>query len=102
MEGVWEHLAVGGTVLILGLDSRPLSLTAQAIVRRQARIIGSLTYDHPRDFESTVALVASGRLAPGVVLSDEHPFDEVQVAFERSASRPGKTWIRIAGADQES
>ena len=69
MKTALEHLEVGGSILVLGLDSRPLQLTAQALVRRQATIRGSLTYDHPGDFEATVALVADGHVS---ARSDRH------------------------------
>ena len=52
-----RHAAIGGTILVLGLDATPFELTAQTIVRRQLTIRGSLTYDHPGDFASTVARV---------------------------------------------
>jgi L-gulonate 5-dehydrogenase len=92
-----DRIEVGGTLLCLGLDSRPLELTAQALVRGQMIIQGSLTYDHPADFEATVAFVAAGRFAPGRIVSDEYPLESAQPAFERSGSTPGKTWLRIAG-----
>ena len=85
---------VGGTLLFLGLDDRPLPLTAQGIVRRQMVLQGSLTYDHPIDFEASVATVDRG-FNPGRVISDEYTFDEAQRAFERSGSSAGKTWIRV-------
>ena len=87
-------LQVGGTLLFLGLDDRPLQLTAQAVVRRQMVLRGSLTYDHPVDFEASVALIDGG-FAPGRIVSNEYPLDEAQLAFERSGSAIGKTWIRI-------
>lgn len=89
-------IVVGGTLLILGLDGRPLGLTAQAIVRRQLVIHGSLTYDHPDDFERTVADVSEGRLAPGTIVAHEFPLEDAQSAFERGASAAGKSWIRVA------
>lgn len=101
-ETALDHLEVGGTILVLGLDSRPLPLTAQALVRRQATVRGSLTYDHPGDFESTVALVGDGRLQPGRVVSAEYALADAQAAFDRSASAPGKTWIRVGVASAES
>jgi alcohol dehydrogenase/L-iditol 2-dehydrogenase len=87
----------GGTLLCLGLDSRPLGLSAQTLVRRQLTLRGSLTYDHPADFEEVTALIADGRFSPGRIITDEYRLDGAQLAFEGSGSTRGKTWIRIAG-----
>jgi alcohol dehydrogenase/L-iditol 2-dehydrogenase len=86
-----------GTLLCLGLDSRPLGLSAQTLVRRQLTLRGSLTYDHPADFEEVTALIAEGRFSPGRIITDEYRLEDAQLAFERSGSARGKTWIRIAG-----
>ncbi|HET7846554.1 MAG TPA: alcohol dehydrogenase catalytic domain-containing protein [Acidimicrobiia bacterium] len=86
-----------GTVLCLGLDSRPLDLSAQTLVRRQLTLRGSLTYDHPVDFAEVTALIAGGGFSPGRIITDEHPLEDAQLAFEGSGSTRGKTWIRIAG-----
>lgn len=91
-----DHVEYGGTVLFLGLDSRPLELNSQTLVRRQLILQGSLTYDHPGDFESTIALISERRLAPGRIVTDEYPLEEAQLAFETSRTARGKTWIRIA------
>jgi alcohol dehydrogenase/L-iditol 2-dehydrogenase len=95
MSAALGGLQVGGTLLLLGLDGRPLDLTAQAIVRRQLVLRGSLTYDHPADFAAAVALVAEGQFAPGRIVTDEYPIDEAQRAFDRGSSASGKTWIRV-------
>jgi alcohol dehydrogenase/L-iditol 2-dehydrogenase len=92
-----DRVEVGGTLLCLGLDSRRLDLTAQTLVRHQLTLQGSLTYDHPTDFEATIALIADGRFSPGRIVTDEYPLEEAQLAFERSGSARGKTWIRVAG-----
>ena len=92
-----NRVEVGGTVLCLGLDSRPLEFSAQTLVRQQVTLRGSLTYDHPGDFEVAIATIAEGQLAPGRIVTDEYSLDEVQLAFQRSGSARGKTWIRIAG-----
>ena len=89
-------LEVGGTLLILGLDNRPWDVTAQTIVRRQAVVRGSLTYDHPADFQAAVRIVAEEGFGPGRIVSDEYLLADAQDAFEGSSSAAGKTWIRIA------
>jgi threonine dehydrogenase-like Zn-dependent dehydrogenase len=90
-----DQLQVGGTLLLLGLDSRPLEFTAQTIVRRQAIIRGSLTYDHPDDFATAVRLVGDQHLRPGRIVSDEYPLADAQRAFDQSGAAAGKTWIRL-------
>ena len=90
-----DRVEIGGTVLCLGLDSRPLALSAQALVRHQLTLRGSLTYDHPGDFELAIATIVQGQLAPGRIVTDEYPLEEAQLAFERGGSAGGKTWIRI-------
>lgn len=96
VEVALERLAVGGTVLFLGLDSRPFELTAQMLVRRQAVLRGSLTYDHPGDFEATIGMIDRRQLAPGRIVSDKYSLEETQLAFDRAGSARGKTWVRVS------
>jgi alcohol dehydrogenase/L-iditol 2-dehydrogenase len=90
-----ERAEIGATIVELGLESRPFELSAQTLVRRQLVLRGSLTYDHPGDFRSTVALLDEDLVAPGQVVTDEYAFEDAHSAFERCASARGKTWIRI-------
>jgi alcohol dehydrogenase/L-iditol 2-dehydrogenase len=94
-ETALNRVEIGGTLLVLGLDSRPFEISAQTLVRRQLVIRGSLTYDHPVDFRSAVDLVQAGHVSPGRVVSSEYPLEQAQRAFELSGSAPGKTWIRV-------
>lgn len=93
------RVAVGGTLLLLGLDSRPFELDAQTLVRGQVTLTGSLTYDHPRDFESALDMIASGRLRPGRVVTAEYPLERAQEAFESVGTERGKTWIRVGSSE---
>jgi alcohol dehydrogenase/L-iditol 2-dehydrogenase len=96
LERALSRAEIGGTLLGLGLDSRPFELSAQTLVRRQLVIRGSLTYDHPVDFRAAIDLVQAGHASPGQVVSSEFPLEEAQIAFESSGAAPGKTWIRVA------
>jgi alcohol dehydrogenase/L-iditol 2-dehydrogenase len=98
VEVALRHVRIGGTVLVLSLDATPFEITAQTLVRRQLLIRGSLTYDHPGDFQATVARVRAGAVAPGRVITDEYPLAEAQRAFEASGAAEGKTWVRVAGS----
>ena len=102
MEVALDRIEVGGTILILGLDGRPLEFTAQTIVRRQLVLRGSLTYDHPTDFAATIALVASAGLTPGRIVGDAYALEDAQLAFERTGTAVGKSWIRVSAGVAES
>jgi len=102
VEVALARVSVAGTLLLLGLDSRPWEVTAQLIVRRQLVIRGSLTYDHPADFEAAIALIGGMGFSPGRTVSTEYALDDAQAAFDRSGSAVGKTWIRVAGGDEGS
>jgi threonine dehydrogenase-like Zn-dependent dehydrogenase len=98
-----DRSEVGATILELGLHGRQLELTSEALVRGQFVLVGSLTYDHPDDFQRGIALVTSGAVAPGLVINDEYGLAEAQRAFESSTEASGKTWIRLAiGPDGDS
>jgi alcohol dehydrogenase/L-iditol 2-dehydrogenase len=95
-ERALNHIEIGGTLLVLGLDGRPFEMSAQTLVRRQLVIRGSLTYDHPIDFRTAVDLVQARHVSPGRVVSSEYPLEQAQRAFESSGTAAGKTWIRVA------
>jgi len=94
------HSRPGATILVLGLDDRPLGLDSRTLVRRQLELRGSLTYDHPIDFRHTLDVLARGELKPGQVIAHEYALDDVQRAFTESPQAPGKTWISIGGSER--
>jgi alcohol dehydrogenase/L-iditol 2-dehydrogenase len=98
VELALAHLRVGGMVLLLGLDARPLGITAQMLVRRQAIVRGSLTYDHPGDFADTIHRIEAREFLPGRIVTDAFELEAAQQAFDQSRHAVGKTWIRVADA----
>jgi alcohol dehydrogenase/L-iditol 2-dehydrogenase len=94
-ESAVASSAPGATILVLGLDDRPLGLAARTLVRRQLELRGSLTYDHPMDFSNTIRLMTSAQLDPGRIVAHVFPLDDVQQAFDTAPHLPGKTWINI-------
>jgi threonine dehydrogenase-like Zn-dependent dehydrogenase len=89
-----DRVAVGGTVVLIGLNSLPAPLATETVVRRQLRIQGSLTYDHPGDFAATIKL-AGPELRPSRVLRACYPLAETATAFRAAREAPGKTWISL-------
>jgi alcohol dehydrogenase/L-iditol 2-dehydrogenase len=94
-----DNIASSGSVIVLGLDSRPMGLTSQTLVRSQVTLQGSLTYDHPIDFAETLEDLAAGRIQPGLIVTDEYPLEETQAAFENSGSARGKTWVNVLSSN---
>jgi 2-desacetyl-2-hydroxyethyl bacteriochlorophyllide A dehydrogenase len=91
-----ERLAAGGTAVLIGMNRQTLDLSSWTIVYRQLRIIGSLIYDHPRDFAGTVEVLERADVAPHRVLQAEFALEKAGEAFESVRSVPGKVWIRVS------
>jgi len=60
--------------------------------------VGSLIYQHPIDFISTIDLVTSGALRPGVVLRHAFRLEEADRALRKAPTLPGKSWITVNSA----
>lgn len=86
--------ATAATVMLVGLSGGPIPLDAETVVRRQLRIQGSLTYDHPGDFAAVVNS-AGPALRPGRVLRACFPLDQAEQAFRAARDIPGKSWIQV-------
>ncbi|MGD0241225.1 MAG: alcohol dehydrogenase catalytic domain-containing protein [Streptosporangiaceae bacterium] len=87
-----DRVARGGLVVLMGLNSQPAPIITQRLVQRQLTLMGSLIYDHPRDFAEV-----TGKHGPGAgrVLRACYPMAEAEAAFRDAGRVPGKTWIRV-------
>ena len=87
-----DRTAHGALIVLMGLNSQPAPIITQRIVRRQLTLMGSLIYDHPRDFAEVTSKQGPGA---GRVLRACYPMAEAEAAFRGAAEVPGKTWIRL-------
>lgn len=85
----------GGTLVLIGISTEVMPWSSAAIVYRQVTIKGSLIYDHPTDFQETVALLANGSVQPRRALGPRFALDGAMAAFAQARRSPGKTWITI-------
>ncbi len=85
----------GGTVVVIGMSSQPVRLSTMDLTRRQLTLTGSLIYDHPYDFEATVAAIADRVIAPEQVLCEPTPPADAAAAFASAATSPGKSWLDL-------
>ena len=76
----------GGQVVLLGLSSSSASFTPLKFVREEIRMSGSIIYDHPIDFERTIALVEKGTLSPKSIISHIFPLQEIGHAMQLAST----------------
>ena len=63
-ESAYNAVAKTGKLVVIGFNDQPARFTTMDLVQRQITIVGQLIYDHPVDFQATLAAVATGQLAP--------------------------------------
>jgi len=88
--------APGATVVLIGFSHHPVLVDTVRIVRQRLRIQGSIIYEHPADFHSTVALVADGSMHPGRVIKQAFALNEADQALRTAPTLPGKSLITVA------
>ncbi len=84
--------APGATVVLIGLGGEATTVNTGLVVRSQLTLRGSLIYDHPGDFASTITGPVD---SPGRVLRASYPLERAAEAFQAASEVPGKTWIRL-------
>ncbi len=99
--GLWKallpKLSAPTTITVIGMSDEPLPVTTKQITRGRMTIQGTIIYDHPKDFEGTIAQASTGELDHAAVLTPAVPFSRVDEAFAGATSAPGKTWIVFDG-----
>ena len=90
-----RSLDVGGTLVLIGIPHDDVPLSTASIVRGHSTVMGSIIYDHPRDFSETLAFIADNALSPSVILRRTFSFDDAQAALSSAVSVPGKSWIKF-------
>lgn len=74
-----------GTIVLVGIYTKPLSVNLNNIVVWEVNIKGSICYSHSgihNDFEATIDLIASGKVDPTKIITHRFPLDEATEAFK--------------------
>jgi alcohol dehydrogenase/L-iditol 2-dehydrogenase len=96
VETALRMVANGGSVILVGLASESMSIVPLRFVRRGLRLLGSLIYDHPGDFQCAIDLVERGLLHPGMHVRSVADLADAPEAFNRLArGEVGKTVFDI-------
>jgi L-iditol 2-dehydrogenase len=88
----------GGTVVLLGIFIAPPSCNALALVVREVRLVGSLTYgrrDRRSDFELALHMLSSNPAIARDLVTHRFELDRIQQAFETACDKKQGT-IKVA------
>ncbi|MGW8315256.1 MAG: zinc-dependent alcohol dehydrogenase [Bacteroidales bacterium] len=89
----------GADVIVLGLSEGPASFSPRTISQKGNSIIPSLIYDHPADFQRTIALVEKGIIQPGFVVTRSYPLAALEEAL-KEAQKGEETKIVVRVSEQ--
>ena len=73
----------GGTVVVVGVPSRDVTMPLVVMQDQQVRVQGSATYT-PEDFATSIELLRSGAVVAEDVVTGQFPLDRAAEAFEAS------------------
>lgn len=73
-----------GTVMIVGVPARPVTIPLPEVQDLQVRIQGSATY-MPEDYATATEIIQSGAVTPGDFITSQYPLEEAAAAFAASA-----------------
>jgi len=90
-----RSLGTGGTLVLIGIPHDDVPLSTASIVRGHATVMGSIIYDHPRDFSDTLAFIAGHSIAPSSIIRRTFSFSDSQAALSSAVDVSGKSWIKF-------
>ena len=75
----------GGTVVVVGVPSAPVTVPLPEVQDRQVRIQGSATYVR-EDYAEAISLLGQGLVRPEDFITARYPLSEAPAAFEAASS----------------
>ncbi|GLK16101.1 zinc-dependent alcohol dehydrogenase [Herbiconiux flava] len=75
----------GGTVVIVGVPSRPIEVPAFVLQDRQVRLQGAATYVS-EDYAAAIRIIAAGGVDTGHMITATYPLEQTAEAFAAAAS----------------
>jgi alcohol dehydrogenase/L-iditol 2-dehydrogenase len=90
-----RSLGTGGTLVLIGIPHEDVPLSTASIVRGHATVMGSIIYDHPRDFGDALAFITGNSLTPSSIIRRTFAFSDSQAALSSAVDVAGKSWIKF-------
>ncbi|WP_066041498.1 zinc-dependent alcohol dehydrogenase [Herbiconiux solani] len=79
-----EMVQRGGTVVIVGVPSKPIEVPAFILQDRQVRLQGAATY-LSEDYADAIAIIAAGGVDAGHMITASFPLEQTPAAFAAAA-----------------
>ncbi len=93
-ETLFDLVAPGGTVVLIGMPPEPVQFDVVRAQSREARI--ETVFRYANVYDKAVALIHSGKINLRPLVSATFPFDQSVQGFERAAEfRPGDIKLQI-------
>ena len=83
-----------GRVVVVAIFSSPPAVSLHDVFWKELEIVGARVYE-PEDYETAIALVVSGRLPLGELITSVEPLEKLQVALEQLESNPSAMKILL-------
>jgi (R,R)-butanediol dehydrogenase/meso-butanediol dehydrogenase/diacetyl reductase len=77
VEAALAAADVGGRIVLVGIDGRPVSFDPFSIIRGERSIIGSISHVYDEDFRSAVMLLGRGAVRAVPLITDRIPLERV-------------------------
>jgi (R,R)-butanediol dehydrogenase/meso-butanediol dehydrogenase/diacetyl reductase len=84
-----------GTILLLGLCTRPDTINSFAMLSKEVRLVTSAFFTRP-EYEAALDVMAEGALEPRLLVTDTIPLDATPAVFETLKRRSGQCKVLIA------
>ena len=83
---ILETAPRGSEIVLVGLANEPCSFVPLRIAREEIRILPSIIYHHPADFQETINLIKSGQVKPSKIISHRFTLDNFLEAITLASS----------------
>jgi (R,R)-butanediol dehydrogenase/meso-butanediol dehydrogenase/diacetyl reductase len=101
LEQALHVVRLGGWISVLGLFTQNVPLNALSLMRKEARIVGGITYcrpGHHSDFDVALGILKADPERAQALITHTFPLDDVAKAFETAADKSSgslKVQVRV-------
>ncbi|UTR07245.1 alcohol dehydrogenase catalytic domain-containing protein [Alkalihalobacillus sp. LMS6] len=85
VESCFSHLKPGGELLLIGITPEATIPVAQ-VVRNEQKVVGSIIYEFPADFQTSVSYLLDETFDPTIFISKIKPFYDYEEAYQMALS----------------